>query len=453
MPDPAYGTRPAFPANKGKKRSFLDDLSASTGAGAPAAMQPQQAPQYQQSGTSADPLAYRAERSARDTGVQPYSEAGLDQSTADFRANRHARDRMAGLNIGQVAGGERVNPMMPGVPMGAVNPNYGGIGKKAKWFEDQALMKDEAAQNVADPEARRNTVLDAYFGFHGRSALGIPLGNASIMAQKDPGTRQKLGLEGDFGDATRDTLSRMTPEQRAAQSTIRATEQGRVAAQRGDVNDPNSRAGMVFANARQGMNDRNQRMAGPTQEQWILNAAMNGNRNAVPLAGMMAQGNRDAARNRSEETVAGINNPVTPPLSPIDQYRSGLALNPHTPGTSEYDQFNRDFATGGPPAEPGGMSPRDIAANPDMAPLSKLVSGSEVQEIGSMTDPQAIIAYGRAKGWKDEKINKILKVKSHKRMSVDSPSGWGNVFGNYQANPDTGVMESDLQRWKNYFGM
>lgn len=253
-----------------------------------------------------------------DTDVESsmYRDAALHEpeETAAFRDRRSARDRAAGLNVGRRPGGEVSHPMMPGVPMGAVNENYGGIGDKAKFFTERERVMNEQPNGT---ERMGRLMSENFYGGSGgviSQADAIDIGQNAGAPERINALRQagglagaaKLGLQDRFVSGSSLTRSpNDTPERTQMLdniAAIRQQEKERKAAKLGDSNDPNSIAGRLQSRGlakgearQQRMNARASGGGGGSQEDMILQMAMNGNPAALQLAGMMAQGNRETA--------------------------------------------------------------------------------------------------------------------------------------------------------------
>lgn len=266
------------------------------------------------------------------------------EETAAFRDRRSARDRMLGgngLNVGRTGSGERVNPMMPGVPMGAVNENYGGIGDKSRWFTDMANFKHDP-----NTEQRQGMLLqDGLVQRFARHA-GIPVSDAREMNGGDMGGTvntaanrisalkgmdglagaAKLGLQDRFVSGS--SLTRGpndTPERTLQLDKIAAVRQGekqRKLDLRGNVNDPTSIAGRIATRGVQKAFDRQQRMAGPTDEQRVMAMASQGNPQALAMLGMMQQNKRSQGDQSTQRYIADKQYAGTDPQQRTDAMTS-----------------------------------------------------------------------------------------------------------------------------------
>lgn len=323
--DLAYGYRPAVPVNKRKwSNNFLEQKFADT-----------------------------------DVESSMYRDAAMHEpeETADFRARRSARDRMLGgngLNIGRTGSGERANPMMPGAAgmgTGPSNTNYGGQGAKANWYIDQENVRNE------DPRtAQRGFDLASQVGGTSQIDRIRNAGGLAGVNRMDPTLMDRFV-------SSDSTLSKLDPQQRAAFAERRQAEETRKADRlttKGD--DGMSISDKLKARGEAKAAERTQRIEdrrnGPSDEQRILAAAMQGHPGAIRLAEVIGQGNRetnvagiDAASRRegyaSNEKVAGIQSGQPAKLSPEDQYRADTVVWGEGGGEAVLGPFDEWRSNGG----------------------------------------------------------------------------------------------------------
>lgn len=375
---------------------------------------------------------------------------GEPEETAAFRDRRSARDRMLGgngLNVGRTGSGERVNPMMPGVPMGAVNENYGGIGDKSRWYTDMANFKHDP-----NTEQRQFGLLNEALTQRFNDVPGgvdenfmRPSGPPTVdntSANRIQALKEIGGLKGaaDAGLMDRfvsgSSLARGpndTPERTLQLDKIAAVRQGekqRKLDLRGNALDPTSIAGRMATRGAQKAFDRQQRMAGPSQEDMILRGAMNGNPAALRLADMMAQGNRERGigqdRSRTALDIAKIENPQ--PTSRMQDQADAALYNDYISGggTLPPNEWRQQFgsgggggvASGGPPALP--MKYRD-------------------PKTGEAPDRETYIEQAKLDGTPQEEIDRVSQLLKPKRtwgqwfseMLPDRMSGYREAFPGY----------------------
>lgn len=196
-------------------------------------------------------------------------EQEMDAGIAEQRARRVRQDQMLGISTGQRPGGVTVHPMAvgtAGMGTGPSNTNYGGQGDKTNWYIDMANAREQGS----GPNGGYRTLRDAK--------------GEDFVPARDMTSYVSSGPASSYQDAKGNPINGLSPTQIEMGKQRREARAGVIQGRKDAVAARGEMKGM----------ERRARMAGPTDEQRMMNMAASGNPYAMGMLGIRGENERAA---------------------------------------------------------------------------------------------------------------------------------------------------------------